>query len=356
MSGLSLSKVLNSKAGWYRGDFHVHTTFSDGHHSPQELAQMAKAEGLDFIAVTDHNSIAAFSEFGKDLDVLIIPGIEVTLTDGDFNVFGMEGWLDWMAHICAGEMRTSLNGQYRTTTEVMRRTWSQGLLNSINHPLLKPWEWRDGATDLRYVHCLEIWNDPWWPDNVHGNPQAVALWTAWLNAGYRITAIGGSDFHFFPGKVEGYPGERPGVPTTYVYAEELSGAAILASLRQRRAYVSIGPQVTFQAHANGATYDISADLGALSGEIEFTATISGSPDAARAELIKNGSVIAEALVQGGQASLRLCDQVDAAQSAWHHLEVFDQDGQMLALTNPVFVGPRREPELYEFQDFLGGES
>lgn len=351
---LSLSKVVKSQAGWYRGDFHAHTNVSlDGHYSPAQLAEMAKTEGLDFLAITDHNTIGAFTEFEEEPAVLIIPGVEVTLTHGHFNVFGVERWYGWMDHICAGENTVQLKGKYGVATEVMRQASARGLLSSINHPLLEPWEWRDAATDLRYVDCLEIWNNPAYPPNVDANPEAVALWTALLNAGYRITAIGGSDYHrpvLLPEEEKLI--EHVGVPSTYVYAEELSGAAILAGLRRRQAYVGMGARVTFQARANSRTYEIGADLGIPGSTIEFAATVSESPVSARAQIVKNGRVVAEAPVEDGQASLGYSDSADPARSDWYRFDVLDQDGLMLAITNPVFVGRRRSPDLHTYGDFV----
>lgn len=49
--------MLNPEADWYRGDFHVHTNASDGAYPPSLVAGIAKAEGLDFVAITDHNTI-----------------------------------------------------------------------------------------------------------------------------------------------------------------------------------------------------------------------------------------------------------------------------------------------------------
>lgn len=74
---LSLSKVFNTQAGWYRGEFHAHTNYSDGEHTPDELVEVARAEGLDFIVVTDHNTISAFVEFGDQREVLVIPGMKL---------------------------------------------------------------------------------------------------------------------------------------------------------------------------------------------------------------------------------------------------------------------------------------
>jgi DNA polymerase (family 10) len=38
-----------------RGDLHVHTKFTDGHYSVQEMAEAAKKRGYDYLAITDHS-------------------------------------------------------------------------------------------------------------------------------------------------------------------------------------------------------------------------------------------------------------------------------------------------------------
>lgn len=344
--------MLNPEAGWYRGDLHAHTTASDGDYPPSLVVGIARAEGLDFVAITDHNTIGALSELGETSDVLVIPGMEITLDDGDFNVFGIQAWRDWMGDICVGRPRVSLTGRYPTATKLMHRIAGEGLLNSINHPCLRPWEWQDRGTDLRYVHCMEIWNDPYWPDNVDANPQAVGLWTAWLNAGQRVTAIGGSDYHYPPRPEEGKWGERLGLPSTYVYAEELSVNAIITGLRGRQAYVSLGPRVAFQARHAGRLYEIGDDLGQVSGTIEFTAAVSNSPVNARAQILHNGQVVAETLIQGGQGSLELGILADLARFGWYRLDVWDEKGARLAITNPIFVGSPRVPLLHRYGDFI----
>ena len=349
---LSLSKIIKTEPGWYRGDFHAHTHFSDGSLPPPDLADVARAEGLDFFAITDHNTIDAYPHFGPLDDILIIPGIEVTAKEGHFNVFGIESQPDWLAQIKADPYSLTLRGDLDSFTRLMQHTAAAGLLNSINHPYLTPWDWLDNGTDLRYLHCLEICNDPSFGDNAPANPQAVAMWTRWLNAGYRITAIGGVDYHH-PDIKKGYTSpQRLSQPTTYVYAENLSGAAILAALRQRRAYVSMGPQVTFEAQAKGSTYGIGDDIGEFEGAIELSATISHSTGA-RARLVKNGEVMTEASLPTGQGNLHHRDRISPAQSAWYRLDVLGDNGEMLVVTNPIFVGPKIEPAQWAYGDFVG---
>ena len=341
MTGYSFPKVFNHKSGWYCGDFHVHTNASiDGDYPPTVVAGIARAEGLDFITITDHNTIEGFSELDENLGFPIIPGIEVALAKGHFNVFGMGEWRHWMEGICASRKATPLPVRYRTVTELMRQTAKEGLLNSINHPRLHPWEWLYNDTDLRYVHCVEVWNDLFWPDNVYANPKTVELWTTWLNAGYLVTAIGGSDYHYPPKPKQGLPGERLGQPTTCVYAEELSVAAILEGLRRRRAYVSRGPRVAFHAAIGDTTYMIGDDLGEQSGEIEFTVTITYKPNKIRAQLVKNGKIIAKEWLKGRETSVQFRDWVNPTRSDWYRFEVLDRKGQALAITNPIFVNSR----------------
>ncbi|MBL4932823.1 PHP domain-containing protein [Clostridium paridis] len=64
-----------------KGDFHIHSIFSDGDYSPTELVVMAKEKGLDIISITDHNSIDGVEEAinrGKLEGVKVIPGIELS--------------------------------------------------------------------------------------------------------------------------------------------------------------------------------------------------------------------------------------------------------------------------------------
>jgi hypothetical protein len=346
---LSLTRVLKPQAGWYQGDFHAHTTFSDGYYDPPDLVALARAEGLDFLAITDHNTIDAYPHFPEAGDLLVIPGIEVTFKAGHFNVFGLTEPAGWLAGIA----QARLSEPYDTMTKLMGQTTAAGLLNSINHPRLPPWAWLDQATSLGYVHCLEIWNDPSWPDNRQANPAAVAMWTAWLQAGYRITAIGGSDYHRpVPKPGEAKPSERLGLPRTYVYAEALSGAAILAGVRQRRVYLSMGPQVTFQAQAGATTYEIGADLAAYAGPLTLQATVSGWPTPGPARLVERGQTIAEAALRPEGTILSATTQVDPGQAGWYRFEVWDEAGQMLAITNPIFSGPVVGPLKDRYGDFI----
>ena len=346
-----LSRVVNPNPGWYRGDFHVHTNESDGVYPPDLIAELAKAEGLDFIALTDHNTIEGYKKVRKDLNLLVISSIEISLDKGHFNVFGMDEWRDWMDDFYGIIREIPLPSRYRTVNELFTRIADQGLLNSINHPLLAPWAWQHADTDLRRIHCVELWNDPYWPENISANANTVNMWSKWLNAGHRISAIGGSDYHSPPRPEEGNYGERLGLPTTYVYADELSAEGIVAGVRKMRAYVSRGVMVNFEAEINDQMFGIGADVGKQVGKITFTATISSKLKTTQALLIKNGQVLETVQADGMEARISFSDTLDAVEPAWFRLDVSAPDGQVMAITNPIFTGVRREPTLFKFGDF-----
>ncbi|HID0854226.1 PHP domain-containing protein [Clostridium botulinum] len=68
---------------YIKGDFHTHTSASDGKYSSKELIYLAKKEGLDIISITDHDTTDGIEEalfYGKKLNIKVIPGIELSTT------------------------------------------------------------------------------------------------------------------------------------------------------------------------------------------------------------------------------------------------------------------------------------
>ncbi|MGD9175277.1 MAG: PHP domain-containing protein, partial [Desulfobacterales bacterium] len=62
-------------------DLHFHSHYSDGHNSIEAIAQKARELGIG-IAVTDHNEIRGALEIAQHRDILSIPGIEMTSSEG----------------------------------------------------------------------------------------------------------------------------------------------------------------------------------------------------------------------------------------------------------------------------------
>ncbi len=68
----------------FRGDFHVHSTLSDGVLTPRAVAERAHAAGVDLFALTDHDEVAGVREAaqrGSELGVQVMPGLEVSVIE-----------------------------------------------------------------------------------------------------------------------------------------------------------------------------------------------------------------------------------------------------------------------------------
>ena len=171
-------------------------------------AQAATARGLDFIAITDHNTTSqanAIRELQPYFDgLLLIPGREITTFSGHANLFGrtapldfrVGGDRDWNALLrdaAALQGIVSINHPVRPSDELcMGCGWTPR--RRPIRPCCKRWKWSTAWTRIRRI-------------------LGIAFWESLLDAGYRLTAIGGSDNHdasqMSPGIGGGPVGIRP---------------------------------------------------------------------------------------------------------------------------------------------------
>ncbi len=64
-------------------DLHVHTTYSkDSLITPKDLVYYAKKNGLNAVAVTDHNQLEGAYKIAKETDFPVVPGMEVSSSEG----------------------------------------------------------------------------------------------------------------------------------------------------------------------------------------------------------------------------------------------------------------------------------
>ncbi|MXQ09810.1 PHP domain-containing protein [Alphaproteobacteria bacterium GH1-50] len=211
-------------AGWYRGDLQCHTFHSDARGAPETLHQTARREGLDFLAVTDHNTTTAHAAYFDRDDSAVpvfIPAYEFTTAAGHGNVFGAREVADF---------RVANSDDVR---RMVARLRAQGHLFSVNHDKPDiPWTY-----DLPEIDCMEVWQAPW----MAGNHISLARYQERLAAGLRITAIGGSDFHQ-PESDDSGNLATLARPCTFLWCEELSVAGVLDALRAGQSFVTEAPE------------------------------------------------------------------------------------------------------------------
>jgi 3',5'-nucleoside bisphosphate phosphatase len=59
-------------------DLHIHSTFSDGTLTPEEIVKIAEIEGMKSISITDHDCISSQYISEKSKNINIISGIEIS--------------------------------------------------------------------------------------------------------------------------------------------------------------------------------------------------------------------------------------------------------------------------------------
>jgi len=212
-----------------KGDLHAHTLASDGVHTLEELAFKAKRNGLDFVAVTDHNQLVAKDNLPRLPGVTMIPGVEWTHFKGHANFLGVDQPYDepFMAN---------------TPTEIQAKFTSarqHGALISINHPFEPIAPFQFDMASLPF-DCIEIWNGPMRESNL----RAVGYWQQLLASGQKIPACGGSDYH------RDTPFIFLGGPTMGVYAESNGASDILAAVRAGHSFITFAP--------NGPSIEVTA--------------------------------------------------------------------------------------------------
>jgi hypothetical protein len=319
---------------WLRGDLQSHTVHSDAKGTLEQLIGKARAIGLDFLAVTDHNTVShhPFLPALAGDDLILIPGQESTTYYGHMNIWNTSHWCDFR---CRSDEEMAA---------VIALAHANGGICSINHPKQggPAWEY---STDLP-VQTMEVWQGPW----PHRNTESLALWDRLLNEGRRLPAVGGSDYHCPSGEDTNFL--RLGQPTTWVKVDERSAAGILEALVAGRTCISAmpeGPRLEISASAGGQSAGMGETIApGADGKIAVRVEVLGGRGRTL-RLVADGQSAHEVTIQEEKATV----EVDLAVQTYVRAELvadmpvellpkgappgLDLRGWRWALSNPVYV-------------------
>ncbi len=79
-------------------DFHVHTTFSDGLLTPEQVTEIAKEKGLAALGIADHDAVGGIEpaiKKGKQIGVEILPAVELSCIVGDCDIHILGYYVDY---------------------------------------------------------------------------------------------------------------------------------------------------------------------------------------------------------------------------------------------------------------------
>lgn len=318
--------------GWYRGELHAHTHHSDGKPSPARLAASARRHGLDFIALTDHFTTAGWTEMLREAgeDLAVIPSLEITGHAGHANLHGLREWVDPFVDRPGGAW---------TINDAARATRAQGGLFCVNHAFSNDLGWRYHAFDWSLCDLYEIYHHLEGPNNA----AQLTLWDGLLRAGHRVTGVAGTDSHD-PDSGR----HRLGQVMTVVHAEELSPRGVLDGLRAGRAYVTLGPELSFEARS-GSARAFMGDTLPLAGEIALDVGLRGLRHPVRVFVMKNGLYFTHVDLPASPDGARLSFTDSDPTPGYYRVEVYARPAQpewfggrewqlTQVLGNPIHVG------------------
>ncbi len=344
----------------YVGAIHVHSSFSDGSGNVKDIGNIANEAGLDFILLTDHNTLRALNEgyegwYGK---TLLLVGCEIN---------DKENKNHYLAFGINDTISTRLPAK-----EIVVKVKDAGGIGFIAHPLEKrssmkehpayPWtEW-----DIKDFDGIEIWNhmSEWMERLTEENKyqafvhplrtiesptsEMLELWDK-LNLERKVVGIGGVDAHahkvnllgFFEVEVFPYKVLFKSIRTHILADEKIEVGAsneaidnakqiIKNSLKSGRCFISNN----YHSDATGFRFFAQdenkifqmGDTVSLAGNLNFI--VKQPAENGNIRLIKNGNVVSE--IKAKETTIKVLEpgiyrtEVYLADKAWifsNHIRV-----------------------------------
>ena len=158
-----------------RIDLHVHTIYSDGTYTPEEVVRRAKDLDLVAISITDHDSVNGVEEairIGKRLGVEVVPGVEMSTDLGNDEIHVLGYYLDWKDEAFLSKLREFQGARARRNRKLVRKLGDLGMRVDYNEvKKLNP----RGVISRLHIARLMVKSDY--------VPSIGAAFEKWLNPG-----------------------------------------------------------------------------------------------------------------------------------------------------------------------------
>lgn len=369
--------------GWYGGDIHQHTMYSDGADTVHELMMGNISSGLYWGFLSDHNSamglsqwvqgsriVANIDEAGNNRLYNAFEAVEVTTEFGHYQSIGVGMTFDTYEILLRDSERARpqeekdelIKERIIYIAETIRRN---GGIPQINHPYssntmgFNYWEIAD------YFDTIEIWNGVFVPGDGRYEAEETMYWEQnyrsklkWFellnevkNGGKFFAATGGTDNHASASpytynerseiteitNMEQYKeaysknGLYCGVPTTYLHIDgEVNAESIKEAIRKGNSFISNGPIII--ADVSGQSYGETAGLTGGSAKLNIDAFARDGLESIH--IVKNGEVI-QIIDVNSDTYQKTVSLTGLKKGDWIVLEGLGT-GTCYCITNPIF--------------------
>jgi len=299
------------------GDLHIHTTFSDGVGTVEEMKDVADHCGLDFIFITDHNSLGQKRQCRRFERVW----------------FGQEPG-GASHHIGLLAPRRLFKPKRQTIADDIAAAQALAPFVWIPHPVgWWPSTWYDDEKidtlwTLGDEFAIEVMNaanklvrayDPI-------DAKAVATWDTLLAAGKKVTAVGASDAHLPAGI---------GTVWTGVFAEECEMDSVIAALRAGHCFASEAPLLKFACGRKKMGDTVKVKPGK---QTKLRAEAADSAGLHSIRLVCNGEIVDEQRLHDAPLA-KLAHTVSPSTLRCAYRVECTASDQRRAFSSPIYVEP-----------------
>ena len=233
-----MADAFNAPGRFFRGNLHTHSTRSDGILAPDEVCRRYRAEGYDFLALTDH-FIGTYQYPMVDTrgfrtnDFTTIIGAELhsgAMLNGElWHILAVGLPFDFAPPHAPGF--EAVPGA-ESAADLAQRARDAGAFVAVAHPQWSGLTLADART-IGAAHAVEVYNHGCWAGCDRGDGFAIN--DLLLSEGRRLTLVATDDAHFSePDHFGGW---------VMVKAEENDPEALLAALKAGHHYASQGPEI-----------------------------------------------------------------------------------------------------------------
>ncbi len=313
---------------WLACELHTHTNASDGDFTLQELAECAKAQGLDVLAITDHNTMHSKQEIEAVeslVGIHIISGLEWTTFYGHLVTMGLNDYVDWKRVVPDA------------IDEGIENIHQAGGIVGIAHPfrvggpLATGCHFEFNVKNWAAVDYIEAWSNVA-PNQSQANKKAFEFWTQKLNEGYELTGAYGRDWH----RVD--PANKP-YAITYVGVRDTTDlkTEVMRAIKHGRVVVSMGPVMTLKAMQHETVVEVGDRLLSPANELAVCIEIdwqkNNSEDVTVILESNKGVLMTKALKEQTQD---IKTTIETEEITWMRA-ILKRNQVMEAFTNPIYM-------------------
>ncbi len=242
-------------------ELHSHTDNSDGKLNLKQLLTFAKSVGIEFLAVTDHNTSAAINEVYDGLEDETIPfsiSCEWTTYYGHMLALGCDKYVSWE------------EAKIHNIDEKVQEIKDANGLVGVAHPfdlagvLCTGCHFEYDVKDWDNINFMEVWSGKN-PSQALITLKATRLWTELLDKGHKIAPSYGRDIHW-----EENENLFGSTVALIKEGDKLNDKSVFEAIKQRKTYVSVGPLVDVNITQDNNNYTI----GDVIKDTDFTVDIS----------------------------------------------------------------------------------